>query len=532
MAVIAPAPAPTTSPASTTGAGVVLPGGQTIGPQQVNIGTKDAPNIVGPTPSSSLIVTSNASRNNFNNNVTSMNAATGNIPVPASGSTFYNPTTGQADGVNKFDPNTGKPLAPATGNTTAPAGGSGSNNSGTTVMNSSGVKSSTTNADGSQTVVHNDGTIALLPAPAKDGTDGSATGSDGNAATDASSKFLDPTVAAAFSANISSLTSQANDAKATVDAAAATLANDPAASAAAASITAQYEQLIRAQIARNNILAGSNLVNAARGGSLQYANGMETNFMSEEMITASNTVTELIQKENAAIIQSNTAFKNGDIKAFNDATAAYNKANSDKTTAILDLANATDKAVKDAQAATRQASLDAQNAIKDAQTEKHQNLQDAVSVAALQQKTTQDAISNGLRAREISDTEAKNAIDELNSTTNKPLTPSTISTLQKSNPLISIAYGDTAGDAQNAVKTANAVISAIASDYNDPKNVNSKTGDFTYDYVSHVLTNLPAGINRSAFLSSIQNKLSLKNAKDAAGYGITVEEYKTLKAAK
>lgn len=41
-------------------------------------------------------------------------------PIPTYGSTFYDPKTGQAAGVNKFDPNTGKPLVaptPATGTT-------------------------------------------------------------------------------------------------------------------------------------------------------------------------------------------------------------------------------------------------------------------------------------------------------------------------------------------------------------------------------------------------------------------------------
>lgn len=366
-----------------------------------------------PTPSPSLIVTSAASRSNYAGNVQSNGEANASIPVPSYGSTFYNPNTGKADGTNKFDPNTGKPLQAPSALAASGATGGGNTQPGTgPVQNGSGVKSSSTNGDGSQTVIHNDGTIAIVPAaPA---ADGSGTGGTGNKATAAAADYIDPAVSSAFSSNISALTQQANDASAAVAQAAATLQNDPAALAAAASITSQYQQLIQAQIARNNILLGSYKANAARGGSLQFANNMESNFMSEEMISASNAVSDLVTRQNAALIQSNTAFKNGDVKAFNDATVAYNDIAAKKTQAILDLANATDKAVKDAQAATRQASLDAQNAIKDAQTEKHQDLQDALASATLSQKMKQDAIDNAFKAQQISETQRHDYQTELN----------------------------------------------------------------------------------------------------------------------
>lgn len=355
----------------------VEPGGNTYGATN-NDGTSATP---------SLIVTSKASNGNYANNVTTLGNANASITPP--------PVTNT----------NGK----TTDTSTVPGASNNSNTQPVTgpVQNSSGVKSATTNADGSQTVIHNDGTVAIIQPAATDGA-------TGNKATAAASDYLDPDVKATFSNNISSLTQQANDATAVVNSAAATLANDPAATAAAASITAQYQQLIAAQIARNNILLGSYKTNAARSGSLQFANNMESNFMSEEMITASNAVSNLVTKQNAALVASNTAFKNGDIKAFNDATAAYNDIATKKTQAILDLANATDKAVKDAQAATRQASLDAQNAVKDAQTEKHQDVQDALASATLSQKMKQDSIDNAFKNKQIDETQRHDYQTELN----------------------------------------------------------------------------------------------------------------------
>lgn len=161
---------------------------------------------------------------------------------------------------------------------------------------------------------------------------------------------LPPEVASQYKTQLDQQDQNITDAKSTLASAAATLSNDPAAQQAAAAIAAKYDVLIQAMQAKNKQVLGSYTESAARGGSLQYANDMETSFMSNQMDLASKRVADLVEQEQELILKSNTAYKNGDIKAFNDAQTALTKATSDKTNTLGKLLSATNAQVKTVQA--------------------------------------------------------------------------------------------------------------------------------------------------------------------------------------
>lgn len=288
------------------------------------------------TPASSpvTILTSNQSRSNYANNVSTMNTALGSIPVPAYGSDVKD-ASGKVVGQAKYDPNTGKPLTP-------PNGGQ---------ANTSGVKSNTYNADGSVDVEYNDGTKATIPAGGDtsgvQNPDGSTGAPDGSTGTGTG---LDPAIKSQYDSALTALDQNIADAKATLDQAKATLANDPAAQAAVDAVAAKYDVLISAMKAKNQIVLGSYKTNAARSGSLQFANEMNTSFMSEEMDKASQRVSDLVTQEQSLILKTQQAYKTGDLKALNEATTAYEKANTDKISALNKLLTATNAQVKTVQA--------------------------------------------------------------------------------------------------------------------------------------------------------------------------------------
>ena len=158
---------------------------------------------------------------------------------------------------------------------------------------------------------------------------------------------LDPAMAKMYNDAISNandvVTARYND----VQSALATVQNDPAAVQALQAIRDSYAPLIDAMNKKNAQLMGrTNNAAAAYGGLGQ----MTQDFMSAEMNNANQRMTELIAKENDSLLKTSIAYKDADIKAYNAATTAYEKANKDKLTAINDLAKATNDAVKATQA--------------------------------------------------------------------------------------------------------------------------------------------------------------------------------------
>lgn len=278
------------------------------------------------TSSPALIVTSGASRSAYADNVNTLQSAVGNlqqgntIATPNADVTPQNTVDAKAAGWTPATTSIQTNPDGTTTHTTTAAGGS-------PVVNSDG---STTNPDGSTT-----------PAP------DSGTGGE-----------LDPALKQQYEDNNAQLDQGVNDAKATLSAVSATLANDPAAQAAVAQISAQYDQLITAQQNKNKIILGGYAVNAARTGSLQYANDMTTQFLNDEQSRANDRVADLVTKENNAILKSNAAYQAGDVKAFNAATQALKSAQAAKIKGITDLATATSKALKDFQT---QQKIDATN---------------------------------------------------------------------------------------------------------------------------------------------------------------------------
>lgn len=110
----------------------------------------------------------------------------------------------------------------------------------------------------------------------------------------------------------------------------------------------------------------------------------------------------------------------------------------------------------------------------------------------------------------------------------KILTPSTINTLKKANPMIDLSYGDTTQEGINAVTAANQIKTGIQAASQNPDLIDDK-GFLTAEYVKRALDNLPSGINRSGFLTEIKDKLYLDKFKFAKNYGISETEFNTLK---
>lgn len=303
-----------------------------------------------------LITTSNASRANYSTNVTGLTAAlssTSATPSPtqavrydSSGNVYnqpdgkggyYSGPVAQAPGtlMNMPDGNGGYYSGPAAGapvvkpaapSTTAPAG-------------STGAGGSSTAASGS----------TAAPDSAGGGTGGNTTTDDADAETQAVAG-LPPSIASLYKQSLATQDQNITNAQNALATAAATVQNDPAAAQAASAISAQYDVLINAMKEKNRQIIGGYTANAARSGGLQYANDMTENFMSEEMDKASQRISDLVAKEQSLILASNNAYKNNDVKAFNAAQTALEKATNDKTTALGKLLTATQNQVKAVQA--------------------------------------------------------------------------------------------------------------------------------------------------------------------------------------
>lgn len=312
----------------------------------------DANNAGAPASGSSpLLVTSGPSRTQYSTNVSDLSVANNNTKSGIVNAALY---YGNPAGTPTFDAN-GKPIPAANASTTgatgakpdASAGNAGAAPSGgapaakpastavNTVNNPDG-SSTVTNSDGSTTIQNSDGTSYAIP------------------------QGIDPAIGKQLNENLARANQDAIDAKAKVTAATALYNSDasgtnPAAQAAAAQITQQFDVLIRQMQDKNKILLGSYAVNAARTGGLQYSNETNTNFMSAESDKAVARVGDLTDKMNAAILKSNAAYESGDLKALDSAMREYNDSKTQGQKALMDLQKTIAENVKQNAADLKQA---------------------------------------------------------------------------------------------------------------------------------------------------------------------------------
>lgn len=198
---------------------------------------------------------------------------------------------------------------------------------------------------------------------------------------------LDPSLRNVWDTSLASLDKGIADAKANLESALATLRDNPAATAAVNMIMAKYDQQIQAMKDKNRMVLGGDVRNAARNGSLQFANEMETNFMSEEQDKAAQRVTNLITLETQMVLKAQQSYKEGDVKAFDTASKELERATKDKTDAINKLLTQTDKIVK-----TKQ------NEVKMAATAVKQQTSDDIRISTNLGKTMADTLkSSGIK---------------------------------------------------------------------------------------------------------------------------------------
>lgn len=349
MPQTASAPQPTTTVADNSAFG---------GPNAAQAAAANA--ALAKAPSSPLLVTSAASRTTTAGNVASLNTAATN--AAAGNAAAVTPAAGTPGSSTNGGPNaqkntpTGTSVAPSSSTssstTTAPAGTtqvtlpSGAigfyNQSNNTMTDSTGNPLTYNNATGAW-IDPSTGVppVAATPA-ASDSTDG--TDSSGVNETDIASAVsgLPPSLQAFYGSNLTQLAQQQQNAKNVLAQAQATLANDPAASAAVAAISAKYDVLIQAMNLKNKQVLGKASTSVGAFGGLGV---MSTSFMSDEMDAASGRISNLVSEQQNAILAAQAAYSKEDLAAFNSAMDNYNKTITAMNTALSDLNTATDKAV-------------------------------------------------------------------------------------------------------------------------------------------------------------------------------------------
>lgn len=315
---------------------------------------------IGAAPSSPVtIVTSGQSRTNYANNVNTLQTAQNNLRTVQAGDT--------ASGIAA---KLGQTPEEFLKNNPGFAGKGGKNDFGGLTGDIKPGQTYKIGPDGTPTEVKTGDATTNPDGSPKVGADGTSTNADGSTNPPGTTSVtdpktgktyagIDPVLAKQYNNSLTALDQQVASAKQTLDDAKATLANDPAAMAAIDAIAAKYDVLIQQMKDKNAILIGSQKVNSARSGALQYANEMNSNFMSNEMDRATQRVADLVTQEQTMILKTQQAYKDGDLKALNEATKAYDDANKEKLDAITKLLDETDKAVKTQQA---QAKIDAASA--------------------------------------------------------------------------------------------------------------------------------------------------------------------------
>lgn len=309
-----------------------------------------------------LLNTSSASRSNYASNMTALGNATSSMTTPPVQSLPSGTGTGGAPASTGANPNTtttgpagtsGAPSgsAPSGSTTKAPATftPTGTLPNGTPIQYdaSTGIM---TDPNGNQLSYNTgqgqwiDPKTGLPPANAPVGT-GNPNISTGDGDTTPGSG-IDPVISKQYNDAISASNDILTQAKANLDAAKATLQNDPMIQQIADGISAKYDVLIKNMTDKNALIVGRSNASIGAFGGLGV---MSQNFMSAEMDAANERIASLVTEEQSSILKATQAQKDGDIKALNDAMTQYEKANNDKITAIGKLLTATNNEIKEQQ---------------------------------------------------------------------------------------------------------------------------------------------------------------------------------------
>lgn len=219
---------------------------------------------------------------------------------------------------------------------------------------------------------------------------------------DAAVSKLDPSVQGIYRDQMNTQNQTITDDYNAMQSAKATLANDPALTAALSGIDAQYQVLIQQMNAANTQVLGRASTSVGAFGGLGQ---MNQNFIANQTSLAAQRVGSLTAKMDQAKMAMTAAYYSKDDKALNDASDAYTKAKTDTANSIKDLMAQVQTNIKDNQA---QQKLDAQ-ATKDQLAADHntivqnakglaQNIVDSgiTDVATIQATVTQWATDNNV----------------------------------------------------------------------------------------------------------------------------------------
>lgn len=309
------------------------------------------PNAAQAAAANAVIATSGASRAATTSNINTLQEALNNVPPPAGA-----PGSSTNGGANaQQNTSTGTSAAPSSGpsytappsaqQVSLPGGGTGyytpaNDTTPESMTDGSGKPLTYSQAVGGWIDPSTGAAPTATPAP-----DNS---SDGSSDTNTSAvSGLPPGLQSLAKQNLDNLDNQYDAAQAAVTAAAGNLANDPALASAISSIQAQYKVLYDAMGLKNQQVLGRASAEVGAFGGLGV---MNQSFLSNQMDLAQGRLSDIISKEQAAIINAKAAYQKGDVAALDAATTQLKNAQAAKSSAVQDLLTATNNAVKTAQA--------------------------------------------------------------------------------------------------------------------------------------------------------------------------------------
>lgn len=289
----------------------------------------------------------------------------------------------------------------------------------------------------------------------------------------------------------------------------------------------------------NATTQASNLQNKVQSDYARYKAGLETlgiqsglasiapDLQAGRLLQAANDETTKIadiqQKEDYAIAKAKQARQDKDAVTLKSTLSEIAQIKKDKAQAIKDQMDKRSRDITIANSLSTYAykSLqDLPDEKKEAfilQTAKDNDISPAALIAALaKEDDTQKKFDLGIKLQEKALNKASTPAAA------KPLSTAALNYIKKQNPLVDLGYGDTQDDADAALSAAQEVQSGVKTAFNNPGLV--RNGRYTFDYINNVLNNLPQGVNRVAFLTSIRDRLALGSDKNAKQYGITPEE--------
>lgn len=404
-------------------------------------------------PSTPAIVTSNVSRSNYADNVTSLNSSLNKTqPGGTSIVDYLNKAGAPSDYASRAALAANNGIEGYTGTAQQnlqllgilQGGGNGTSN---TKSNTTTTPTTTTSTGSSTSTPTTTTTPATTTTTSGTNTDGSTTNADGTttnadgSTTDPNdpTSGLPPAIASEYKAILTDQTNAITTAQNNLAAATATLTDDPAALAAAETISNNYGTLIDAMNQKNALVLGRAQAGEAAFGGLGV---MPQTFMSNEMDAASTRIANLVNEEQSALLKSNTAYQNDDVKAFNDAQTALNSATTAKKDTLNTLLTASQKEVTQTQA---QQKIDAANT-------KAQLSSDVTTSAKIAASMAQSLSESGITdpdqiAAYVQAMATKNGI------TNTDILQSALVTAQAANQKANLAAANTTSEIQKRGST-------------------------------------------------------------------------------